>query len=1263
MNDGPSTGDARQPDGSAPQPAPRSTPSAPLGFPETPPPIPDFELLRRIGRGSYGEVWLARNVLGDYRAIKIVYRQTFENARPFEREFEGIQRFEPISRTHESQVDILNVGRGEGYFYYVMELADDAGAEGGGRRTEWQPSEGEKGKRGKGEVEPSPEEQSPFSPFSSVPPPQFSHATYTPKTLRSEIQRRGRLPFAECLDIALKLTTALAHIHQHGLVHRDVKPSNIIFVHGIPKLADLGLVARADATLSFVGTEGFLPPEGPGKPPADIYSLGKVLYEMCTGRDRQAFPEVPTEVQADAASDGFVELNEVILKACESNVRGRYASAEAMHADLVLIQAGKSLLRARTIERRLAWLTKLSVAGVTLTALVIAAYFYQQSQTREARRLQRHAEDLAAQMQIREAESLFVRGESSLALAHLAQVLRRHPDRQIARVAAERIMSALTQRNFPRLVMKPLLHQSALERDAAQGAAHFSPDGEHIVTASSDGKVRVWNAQTGQMICESPAHRGAINSVAFSPDGSKLVTASSDGRAFVLNAATGALEFQIVHERPVNAAESSLADAEPAPDNPKRTFPVLDAKFSPDGVWIATAGADGAVRRFNLRTSEELTPLGHNQIPVNAIAFSPDSQWVATATEGGRVRIWSVNSGRQKYEKFRLAGAASLIRFSPDGKWLAAGIQDGSTGTWQVQVWDVETGNMVATLLHQNRIYSLDFSPDSQRLLTATLNRVARVWRGTTGEELFRLHHSSIVRSAAFSPDGRWIVTASVDRTARVWDAVTGAAVSEPMLHEGRVHHAEFSRDNQRVLTVGWDDGTVKLWDLRPQRTWNKDLPHQHWVLLAEFDAASSQAITATSAALNTATGNNGADGWDQEAVIVWDVASGKSRHAATLPEEVEAVTARFTDPGPRALIAERAGAFEFVQTARILDLTNGSPIGEPIQHDEKITCAHLSGDGLKLASASEPGPRSDGVINIWDASKGIALHRLEHPGRILSVRFSPDDKMLVSASSRGTAMIWAVESGRLLAGPLKHDAGIWFAQFSRQGEKVVTASLDRTAKIWSSSGELLATLQHRAPVEYAEFSPDGARVVTASGDGTARVWNVSGGKLLTELQRADLAMTARFSPDGLRIITASMDGTAQVWDAATGLRLGDPFRHGALDSSPSFSNGGDRVTSASFSPDGRWAITASLDRTARIWEVPVASAPIPAWLPELAEAIGGQRLNPDRIAQPVPWTAHADLKARLAKSSATDLYTQWARRFFDDLTPPASIRDRFYGD
>ena len=107
------------------------------------------------------------------------------------------------------------------------------------------------------------------------------------------------------------------------MVHRDIKPSNIIFVHGLPKLADIGLVADMKDPKSFVGTEGVIPPEGPGTAQADIYSLGKVLYEIATGKDRQSFPEPPTLLEQFTDRKQLLELNEIILKACENDPSNR----------------------------------------------------------------------------------------------------------------------------------------------------------------------------------------------------------------------------------------------------------------------------------------------------------------------------------------------------------------------------------------------------------------------------------------------------------------------------------------------------------------------------------------------------------------------------------------------------------------------------------------------------------------------------------------------------------------------------------------------------------------------------------------------------------------------------------------------------------------------------------------------------------------------------------------------------------------------------
>jgi serine/threonine protein kinase len=315
--------------------------------------IPDHTLMRRIGQGSYGDVWLARNVMGTFRAVKVVYRKGFESDRPYEREFGGIKRFEPISRSHEGFVDILQVGRNDqaGYFYYVMELADDAGA-----RVEFP------------QAKVRPPGSSGFADSvagaAQAGRPPLDAATYVPCTLQHEIQRRSRVPIEECLQLALSLTRALRQLHKQGLVHRDVKPSNIIFVDGLPKLADIGLVASLTEARSFVGTMGFIPPEGPGTPQADLYSLGKVLYEMSTGKDRNDFPELPSDARESPERDQLIELNEILLKACQNDPAKRYPSAEEMRADLALLHGGRSVKHLRIVERRLALLTRVGlVAG------------------------------------------------------------------------------------------------------------------------------------------------------------------------------------------------------------------------------------------------------------------------------------------------------------------------------------------------------------------------------------------------------------------------------------------------------------------------------------------------------------------------------------------------------------------------------------------------------------------------------------------------------------------------------------------------------------------------------------------------------------------------------------------------------------------------------------------------------------------------------------------------------------------------------------
>ena len=161
---------------------------------------------------------------------------------------------------------------------------------------------------------------------------------YQPRTLAHDLAERRRLSIGECIRLGAPIASALGLLHRRGLIHRDVKPANIIFVNGFPKLVDAGLVTEMFQTGSRVGTEGFIPPEGPGTARADIYALGKVLYEISTGKDRNAYPELPADLGRLADGRDLIQFNKIILKACRANPRLRYQDAEEMMSALLAFQ-------------------------------------------------------------------------------------------------------------------------------------------------------------------------------------------------------------------------------------------------------------------------------------------------------------------------------------------------------------------------------------------------------------------------------------------------------------------------------------------------------------------------------------------------------------------------------------------------------------------------------------------------------------------------------------------------------------------------------------------------------------------------------------------------------------------------------------------------------------------------------------------------------------------------------------------------------------
>ncbi len=333
--------------------------------------------------------------------------------------------------------------------------------------------------------------------------------------------------------------------------------------------------------------------------------------------------------------------------------------------------------------------------------------------------------------------------------------------------------------------------------------AACSPDGQRIATAYDDNAVRVWMPESREVI-SLEGHTGTIRDVSFSPDGERLVTASDDGTARVWP-----LRQSIRYEGPMPriVVESLSRDG---------TATVTRA----EELRFRTLKSDRSIPLVHLVDSEKVTAEGEEPPEVMEASFSADGSRILTWALDGAARVWDARSGGPpvvlKHDGWILTAAS----FSPDGTRVvtASHVQsDGVEGKvrGRAQVWNVVSGEKLVTLEgHEGTVSGASFHPiDSRRVVTASKDRTARIWDAASGGELKRLRgHRAPLWGASYSSDGLRVVTASEDKTARIWDARSGDELAR--LDEGHtkmVRSAVFSSDGERILTVS-QDKTARVW-------------------------------------------------------------------------------------------------------------------------------------------------------------------------------------------------------------------------------------------------------------------------------------------------------------------------------------------------------------------------------------------------------------------------------------------------------------------
>jgi WD40 repeat protein len=969
----------------------------------------DYELIEAIARGGMGVVYRARQIsLNRPVALKMILAGQLATPavkQRFQTEAEAAARLD-----HPNIVPIYEIGEHQGRHYFSMKLIE-AGT------------------------------------LASVAPSHQSAAVLP--------QRRSAALSRDAATIIAKVARAVHYAHQRGILHRDLKPTNILLDEkGEPHVTDFGLakLAEDDSSLTMsgavLGTPAYMSPEqaaGQNRgltTSADIYSLGAILYELLSGRPpfgadtpvetlRQVCEQEPIQPRTlNPAVDR--DLETICLKCLNKDPLRRYGSAEMLAEDLERWRNGEPILaRPSTAwERTRRWTRRNPEIAALAAGLVLAI----------------SAGMLATGFMWHRARQTAVAAQQLFYVASMKQAQAAWEEIDVGRVRQlldETRDSPL--RGFEWHYWQRLTHlnQKTLRGHSAEvvGVA-ISADGERIASGSMDHTAKVWELASGRELLTLEGHTDVILAVAFSPDGQRIVTGSFDKTARVWDAASGRELFRL---------EGHANEVGPV-------------AFSHDGRRILTGSADNTVRLWDAITGLEL-----HRLPGQSAALSPDGRQIAATglvSVGGNlladeasktVTLWDVGSHRERLLQLKGHSEAILsVAFSIDGQRIVTASRDNTA-----KVWDVATGTNLITLRgHRLQVESAAFSWDGKQIVTASEDQTAKVWDSVTGQELFTLKgHSSGLYSAVFSPDGRLIVTGSQDQTVKVWDA---EATREFITLDGqnpKLCGLAFSPDGTRLVTGSYD-GEAKVWDVITGR-----------IL---FRLAGTDAVYSPDGRQIATT-----RGW----VKLWDAESGRELgQFAGHKARVDGVA--YSPDGQRIVTCSGDG------TAVVWEASSGKEQVRLLGHTNGVQGVAYSPNGQRIVTGS-----NDGTVRIWNAANGAELFCFrEHRAGVYGVTFSPDGQRILSGDKHGTGLLWEAATGRVLLTLKGHTSWILFAAFSPDGRRILTGSWDSTAKLFEteSGREVLTFKAHRGPVMKARFSPDGQRIATASFDGMAMLWDIA---------------------------------------------------------------------------------------------------------------------------------------------------------------------------